>query len=1556
MAPIAQQDLEDLRHLLQAITPGEFEKMAAGLIGGLLDVGVTVAKSGFQHGGDAGTAGKQGRRLRIETKRYADTTALNERELLGELEQACQRDDALELWVLAATTEVKEQLETSLFASGLKQGVPVLVVDWKQDAGIPILAALCASDPDLVEQYAGKQAGDLARKISPEAAGSIDRLRRDLAEWRPGYEEVAASAREWIAALWASPARSVAALGQDAAGGADPAFIERASIIRGLDDWWSSSPSAPAVAVGEEGMGKTWVSVGWLAANSTRLPITLLVPSGALPSAKAVTASDVVGLLARRLHEITGVRDVAFWTARITRLLRRPQDEGPVFLLFLDGMNQAPDAPWVSLHQQLQAPPFEDRVRILATTRPMFLEARLRHMSGLIVPPRVIPVGPYDDAPGGEFDIMLEARGLARGELRDELIPLARVPRLFDLVVRLKDRFRDAEKVTIHALLWEYGRDTLGARGGRSFTEQEWREWLADIARKMRESGSAKFTQSEMERSAARPTLAPAEVLARLSDIVDSHVSKTDATGRVVIDPAVAAHALGAAVLAHLEEVAGGGGDVHAELDQWLGPISGFTERGEILRAAVAILSATGVADPAVANEVVTAWIATQNLPEVHRRDVRALALQIPGPLLAAVENITSSALAGARDVAVEAMRSIPRTDEGVRSLVLEATTRWMSVISRGVEEGALKSDDQEKSRGKRMMDRIGIDEDGTRTILGRSVKLVGSADGAAFTQVPALLDGYPLAPFIDVFELAALHFAVRGRLDAWNSFKWLALMNEVDPDEMIHGLRQRAEDVLGRPVETGVEPLLRQRVAALLLWLVADPADDERAGELEPGLDRWHDYDRDYEADPSRSMFQLERRHAEQVLADHLLAPGARARRVAAYWWDPLLQVPPEVAAEIEKVGNAFEFSGSGHGRWTTAEDLDLEWLGPALARCSPAALARLARRRIAALADQEEVPPALGNDAQDALLVGDEQALSALRTARSKLPSNTDADGDRQLLLQPELIELDPEAQVEAIVQSGLVHLFTNVYPILKPLGGEAVDRLIERHGQGSAETVQMLATLLSVMAQDVSDAAAAWLEGLAFGSDDRSSGPAFRALARRRAAWFGSRLMARGWAWNAAPNENLAHYGSLALIAGTTSVPFEAVAPRVAPWLLGHAARERGSAPAEVRLAAEIFEQLVTRSDLQVPDPGSQLSIDHSSPNREPFVISVTPGLVPAGSDPVEEVNALLNQDRREEASKRAVAVAVERINASRAAGASLYLATLEPEDLEPILVHASDLVDRWLEGMRERTSEFKRRVRLAEGFFLALTEALIRLDPDRGTDLWSAVRASLHTKFIGVGGVDRMIQIMLRGWPSERVGEIASELVSPSVARNDETLLDLSIAAAAAGREDLLAEIARSDMASGVRWRVERATALDGFSPGEDAPAVFQDGRLTATEFRAARFGARHYRDHAARHWWNAYWHAADGELAFAYWTLLESCVDKRALEWIERRWPDRQANFPLLQRKRAFAASRRQYLKRAAGKAGKGLEKTLFGRDVVNDVFPFTPLTRGDRPDGSATDR
>ncbi len=150
---------------------------------------VSARSAGFQHGGDAGATGQQGRRFRVECKKYSDETSLSDRELLGEIDQALARDEALEAWILVATRSVPEQLAQSLVQKGERLGVPVIIIDWKDREFAP-LAALCAFDPELVESEFSEDAGNLARALRPFADNGIAVLRRNLQSWWLGFESL----------------------------------------------------------------------------------------------------------------------------------------------------------------------------------------------------------------------------------------------------------------------------------------------------------------------------------------------------------------------------------------------------------------------------------------------------------------------------------------------------------------------------------------------------------------------------------------------------------------------------------------------------------------------------------------------------------------------------------------------------------------------------------------------------------------------------------------------------------------------------------------------------------------------------------------------------------------------------------------------------------------------------------------------------------------------------------------------------------------------------------------------------------------------------------------------------------------------------------------------------------------------------------------------------------------------------------------------------------------------------------------------------------------------
>jgi hypothetical protein len=145
-----------------------------------------------------------------------------------------------------------------------------------------------------------------------------------------------------------------------------------------------------------------------------------------------------------------------------------------------------------------------------------------------------------------------------------------------------------------------------------------------------------------------------------------------------------------------------------------------------------------------------------------------------------------------------------------------------------------------------------------------------------------------------------------------------------------------------------------------------------------------------------------------------------------------------------------------------------------------------------------------------------------------------------------------------------------------------------------------------------------------------------------------------------------------------------------------------RARGADPAEVRLAAEIFGTVLRAESIDEPDPGSDLSVDRGDKRFAGPMLSVEPRPISEHQDdPTVAMRAMADPGAAVEAHKRAVDTATQRIEEARRRGANLYLADIDPADMEVVLKHAPELLGSWIEGYREVTMDFRRRVRLAEG---------------------------------------------------------------------------------------------------------------------------------------------------------------------------------------------------------------------------------------------------------------
>ena len=563
--------------------------------------------------------------------------------------------------------------------------------------------------------------------LQPTSHGIVDRLRRDLESWCLGFETLRKRSHERLNDIWNSPRESNAALGQNAAGGSSAKRIARKMVQEALQDWWQelASSGAPAAVTGLEGTGKTWATLNWLIDNKADQPIILIVPSSAVMSMSGISESNVKRFLAERIYEVTRVRDLQHWHQRLDRLLERPIEEGPVLTVFLDGLNQEPTVEWLRFLKVLQAGLFSNRVRVMVSTRQHHYENKLSKLGGLVIAPVSVEVGRYDDTRGGELDQMLAHEGLARADLHADVLEMARTPRLFDLVVRFRAKLVQGERVTVHRLLWEYGRDTLGIRAERSFSEADWRDWLREIALAYRE-GIRRFSTATLSETVGRPDLTEREVYARLSDVVDGRLTTRGPSGHIELLPEVTAHALGAALLHHLDDTSLETFDaLDTELKTWLDPIAGLDEPSEVLRAAVSILVEQGRAGTGpLTGVLLTSWLQSQNVPDAHRQEIGDLAPELTDALLDAVEHSHGHVHNSARLWAVNGLRRIPRSTDSPLSAIVARARCWLRFIFRDINPAPNAHKEHNEWRSSHLKKRINTDDVGSVTVIGVPVEL----------------------------------------------------------------------------------------------------------------------------------------------------------------------------------------------------------------------------------------------------------------------------------------------------------------------------------------------------------------------------------------------------------------------------------------------------------------------------------------------------------------------------------------------------------------------------------------------------------------------------------------------------------------------------------------------------------------------------------------------------------------------------------------------------------------------------------------------------------------
>lgn len=223
----------------------------------------------------------------------------------------------------------------------------------------------------------------------------------------------------------------------------------------------------------------------------------------------------------------------------------------------------------------------------------------------------------------------------------------------------------------------------------------------------------------------------------------------------------------------------------------------------------------------------------------------------------------------------------------------------------------------------------------------------------------------------------------------------------------------------------------------------------------------------------------------------------------------------------------------------------------------------------------------------------------------------------------------------------------------------------------------------------------------------------------------------------------------------------------------------------------------------------------------------------------------------------------------------------------EDARVLVEHCSAEVHVWLDGMELKSPEFARKVGLAGGLFLALCEALLAEDPQRGVTLWHSLADTLQMRYKGLGGVDDLMHMVFRAPNSAPVLALRDELYSMRRNPTDKDLLELVLCATANGNGGWLDQRVSEDENSPHDWRRKRAIVLRGLMASPSIEELNWCEGWARGSWEVLRHNALDWgnRQSMARYWWRQYLTSETAEAAYAAWHVLLACADRRAWAWI-----------------------------------------------------------------------
>lgn len=1544
---------------------GGFEGLVRKLLERITGQRFFLSASGRQEGRDMAGGRSSGNLVAAECKRYKEGTSLGSDELLTKFIRVATSVHPPDIWIVVTTKRLHEQHDRDLRNASDQYGISYFAID-AEGGEESWLAALSTFSPEVVASHLkanpptidDSTAEEIARYLSNLALGvavsrTQARLRDALLHDTIGYADWRSKQNRWLADRLESSKESFASFTQDFAVRAPGRqLVIRNRAQRAVDDWWAAwrHERRPLAILGEEGDGKSWVVVDWLADKLKQedFPPVLFVSCTQLDEAAPMELA--IQALQRQLGEAR----TDYWLKHLHRWFDHPSDTGPVFVMVLDGLNERPGLKWPLLLSRLEVSPLGNQVAVIMTCRTLFWGERLDGLVGNCV---TCNLEPYDE---DELTRALNQQGYERGDFDDKLLPLLKKPRYFDLAVKLRVRLLEQGEVTVERLIYEDWRDQISRKRGNSepLTNDEFQELISGLSGRWQSQGNLRREDVYAELGLY------GDSKALLDELKIGRVLRKDGNNWVV-DPHYLVLGLGLLLAEEVRQALKGNEAMMEELIATrLEPQRDMDLKVSI--CGMAFLHALHREDyPDVCRMALFhAWIRGRNIqPEDWRRVPAYLPLR-PSVYLLMAEYLWGAA--GENREAQDAfMAGFIRfgAKDTVRAVLVPAFERWMGFVHPDGHQGRRAQDEDGRKKGREAVcDALGAErEAGFFDLFGYHLELTREEGWLRLAAVAlAVISHQKREPYLRAMATGALAGAVMGYPGYESTFNWVL---RTAPDAIEVPLLEMAQELMALETPTA------QKAGWWLLSGLCTEAALELRNQILPKYGYKNALRELYEENPCGGVYLWGRDTYKRCLEESQFHPTRIAEQLREVVLDPILELPDGLPLKLDLAGEGMDLNNVRSALGTTAEDLAMEQMEPALCACHPERLVEI----LSALAFK--LPERTGGRChwlawivyEHLLVMGDDERKAIEQTWRTILESGSEEDKNAEYVLFPCVLWGRPaEVQLDLIEQRGNRNGYFTEYPpriaMLEnsdlPMVAARLECLAQQDCQNSYNLLWLLAHALPKLDNPIRKA----MLRLFREGDSVIRGLCLQIFINTKDDKACRSLVNEGWRFDEVMGDYERHWGSRLLCEQGAEIPFAEIADRVWPAFLGYAVQCRGNRQGEVVAHGELIHEIWCGIAARQPDnykgadyttievnrvdrseePGSW-KISDGDPGGLHFVSwdSIWGGGAEKGNiDDLREapdINAQIN--RVNEANRRLRRL----VDIEQQAGNPWFLNAFDRSALVDVISAFPGYVNQWLHAASQDTPGANTLLARCRGFYEKLCDVLLDQEPEQGLRLFWRLRTrnAFHLSD-RTTSIDSLLFSPFAAKDSEQVVQLRHHLFDSCT--TDKCLFEFAFLMQLYNRHDELLQVVDAWLTSQQPFDRARGLTLLGFM---DVPAAGERLNEWIDTHRQSwiRSGAEvalraHQRNQWARHWFKIFLTHEEDLRAWAAFRLFLRCVDRRCWLW----GPEMAENGAATSVRIDHYRANREQIRKAAVKNEKDvlkLEKQFVGNTIrENQVWPW----------------